>query len=104
MVSIPGLPEIFGDHVLVRLAGIDTPEIKGQCEREKQLARQARDLVRLVLGQAEQINLVRPSRDKYFRINARLVADGQDLSEMLLSKSLAVPYEGGAKTKDWCAS
>ena len=43
-----------------------------------------------------------PLRDKYFRINARVIADGQDLSEMLVVKGLAIPYDGGTKTKDWC--
>ena len=102
MVSIPGLPEIFGDHILVRLAGIDTPEIKGKCHREKQLARQARDLIRTVLSQAEQISLVRPSRDKYFRIDARVIADGQDVGAILLERGLAVPYDGGTRNGSWC--
>jgi micrococcal nuclease len=103
MLSLPGVHPLFGDHILVRFAGIDTPEMKGQCERETRLARQARDLVRSILSQAERIKLHKASRDKYFRINARVIADGQDLSEMLVAKGLATPYDGGTKTKDWCA-
>jgi len=35
----------------VRLNGVDTPEIRGQCETEKQKAIQARDFVKgLILG------------------------------------------------------
>lgn len=102
MMSLPGIHPLFGDHIPVRLAGIDTPEMKGQCEREKQLARQARDLIRAALGQAGAITLRKASRDKYFRIDARVLADGQDLSEILLAQGLAVPYDGGTKTKDWC--
>jgi len=41
-------------------------------------------------------------RGKYFRIVGRLIVDGQDLSDMLIQKQLAVPYHGGTKTKDWC--
>lgn len=33
MMSLPGIHPLFGDHIPVRLAGIDTPEMKGQCER-----------------------------------------------------------------------
>ena len=102
MMSLPGIHPLFGDHIPVRLAGIDTPEMKGQCEREKQLARQARDLVRLALSGAEAIHLRKASRDKYFRIDARVMADGQDLSQILITHGLAVPYDGGTKTKDWC--
>ena len=29
-ISLPGLPDVFGDHIPVRLVGIDAPEIKGQ--------------------------------------------------------------------------
>ncbi len=43
------------------------------------------------------------SRDKYFRIDARVLADGQDLADLLISQGLAVPYDGGTKTADWCA-
>ena len=104
MMSIPGLPELFGDHILVRLAGIDAPEMKGQCDREKHLARQARDLVRTVLSHAERISLDHPSRDKYFRIDARVIADGQDVGTLLLERGLAVPYNGGTKMARWCVT
>lgn len=102
MMSLPGIHPLFGDHIPVRLAGVDTPEMKGHCERESQLARQARDLVRSVLSQAGTIHLRKASRDKYFRIDARVMADGQDLSQILITHGLAVPYDGGTKTKDWC--
>jgi len=32
----------------------------------------------------------------------RLIADGVDISELLIQKSLAVHYDGGTKVKDWC--
>ena len=40
-------------------------------------------------------------RGKYFRIVGRLIADGVDISDLLIDKSLAVPYDGGTKTEDW---
>lgn len=102
MMSLPGIHPLFGDHIPVRLAGIDTPEMKGRCERETQLARQARDLVRSALSRADTIHLRRASRDKYFRIDARVIANGQDLSAVLIERCLAVPYDGGTKSMDWC--
>jgi len=41
-------------------------------------------------------------RGKYFRIVGRLNADGVDISELLIERQLAVLYDGGTKTKDWC--
>jgi hypothetical protein len=34
---------------------------------------------------------------------AELVADGEELRDLSLKHGLAVPYNGGTKTKDWCA-
>ena len=41
-------------------------------------------------------------RGKYFRIVGRLMADGVDISDLLIERQLAVLYDGGTKTKDWC--
>ena len=41
-------------------------------------------------------------RGKYFRIVGRLIADGQDISDLLIERQLAVLYGGGTKLKDWC--
>lgn len=102
-VTIMGLPAVFGRHLPVRLAGIDAPEINGKCPRERELAIQARDLVRRRLRQAVQVDLLNPARDKYFRLLARIHADGHDLSAELLAQGLAVPYKGGHKESAWCA-
>jgi micrococcal nuclease len=37
--NIPGLHPIIGENVSIRLNGIDTPEIRGKCQNEKQLAK-----------------------------------------------------------------
>src|SRR5437016_2415285 len=44
-VTLPGLPDVFGERISIRLVGIDAPEIKGRCEQEKRLAMQARDFL-----------------------------------------------------------
>jgi len=41
-------------------------------------------------------------RGKYFRIVGRLLADGLDISDLLIERQLAVLYDGGTKVKDWC--
>ena len=41
-------------------------------------------------------------RGKNFRIVGRLIADGVDISELLIERQLAVLYDGGTKRKDWC--
>ena len=70
---------------------------------KKSNAMQARNLARRMLGQARRIDLHDAARGKYFRIVARVVADGKDVGRTLIARGLAVEYDGGTKTKNWCA-
>ena len=95
---------LFGHNVPIRVEGIDTPEIRGKCQKEKDLAYEARDLVWGLLNNAQTITLTiddnpKEVRGKYFRIVGRLKADGVDISDLLVQKNLAVLYDGGTKTK-----
>ncbi len=100
--TIPGVHPLFGENISVRIAGIDTPEIKGKCLKETALAMQARNLVRRMLGQARRIDLLDAKRGKYFRIVARVLADGKDIGQTLIDRGMAVAHDGGTKTKEWC--
>ena len=100
--NLPGLHPIIGNDVRVRVNGIDTPEIKGKCKKEKYDAQQAREFVKDILQDAERIDLKNMERGKYFRIVADVIADGDDLGELLVEAGLAVRYDGGKKNKDWC--
>ena len=37
--TLPGIHPFFGEKISVRIRGIDTPEIRGQCEAEKRKAK-----------------------------------------------------------------
>lgn len=102
-VDLPGVHPLFGDDITVRISGIDTPEVKGKCARERRLAHKAQALVESRLVKAALITLLDVGRDKYFRINARVEADGADLASALIAARLAVPYDGGTKSHNWCA-
>jgi endonuclease YncB( thermonuclease family) len=88
-------------ELLVRIDGIDTPEIRGKCAREKELAARARAMTEsLVAGGAVRLHDVRYG--KYAgRIVARVVADGADIADLLLAAGLAHPYDGGSRA-GWC--
>lgn len=102
-VDLPGVHPLFGDDISVRISGIDTPEMKGKCAKEKSAAKAAKALVTSLLIKAKRIDLLEVGRDKYFRINGRVVADGVDVGAALVRKALAVPYDGGTKSHNWCA-
>jgi len=94
--------DLFGHNIPIRVEGIDTPEIRGKCQKEKDLAYEARDLVQGLLDNAQTITLSiddnpKEVRGKYFRIVGRLIADDVDISELLIQRQLAVLYDGGTK-------
>ena len=64
--DLPGIHPFFGENIPVRLAGIDTPEIRGKCQHEKDLAIEARDYVRGILEQAQAITLKDVERGNTF--------------------------------------
>ncbi len=64
--TIPGVHPLFGEKISVRIAGIDAPEIKGKCQKEKALAKKARDIVRGMLKDAHRIDLLDAQRGKVF--------------------------------------
>ena len=99
--NIANIPEIFGEKISVRIAGIDTPEIRGKCEHEKSRAKEARDFVRELLFEAKQIDLTSCERGKYFRLVCNVIVDGKDLAEILLENGYARKYDGG-KRGFWC--
>ena len=100
-VNIDSLPPIVGKNIPVRLEGVDTPEINGKCQYEKDLALKARDFVRSKLLNATEIKLNDLQRGKYFRIVAKVYIDGVSLEEELLQNGLAYQYNGGKKS-NWC--
>ena len=100
-VDIDSLPPIVGKNIPIRVNGVDTPEIRGKCLYEKNLALKARDFVRAKLANAKEIKLTNLQRGKYFRVVANVVVDGVSLEQELLDNKLAYEYSGGKKLS-WC--
>lgn len=101
-VDIPGFPPIIGKSINIRIRGIDTPEIRGKCLKEKSKAKKAKKRVHELLVNAKHILLQQMGRGKYFRIVAVIVADGVNIGKTLTKEKLAVSYFGGKKTAQWC--
>ncbi len=91
----------------VRLAGVDAPELRGRCERERELASAARDYLAVRLaprdGVAVEVQLHDIRYGKYAgRVLARVeTLDGADLGRGLMGAGLARPYAGGSRVT-WC--
>ncbi|WP_246072252.1 thermonuclease family protein [Catenovulum sediminis] len=101
-VDIDSWPDVIGKRVPIRVNGVDTPEIRGKCENEKQLARKAKQFTVNQLRSAQKIELKNIRRGKYFRIVADVYVDSVNISELLISNNLAVRYDGKRTKKNWC--
>lgn len=101
--QIPDVHPLLGSMISVRLLGVDTPEMTGAKDCERQLARIAKAFVTEELAQADTIELGDAQRDKYFRILGRVKYNGIDLSSELIAHNLALPYDGGNRADhQWC--
>jgi micrococcal nuclease len=99
--NIPGWPSVVGKRISIRVNGVDAPEIRGKCAREKAGARAAKQHTVAMLRGARSIELRNIRRGKYFRLLADVYTDGKNLAQSLIQAGLARPYHGGRR-KGWC--
>jgi len=94
----PGLSQ----SVSVRLSGVDTPEMKGPTQCERDLAAKARNFVVDTISNTKTVEIEGVKLDKYAgRVDALVSVDGHNLSALLMQAGFAKPYNGG-KRAPWC--
>jgi endonuclease YncB( thermonuclease family) len=96
--DIPEFPPVVGDKIGIRLDGIDTPEMNDKRPEIKILAQKAKLVLKTSLANAKRITITDIKRDKYFRLDATVIADGVNLNELMIKLELAKPYDGGKKS------
>lgn len=103
--TIEVLARIWPDHyveTLVRLDGIDAPELRGRCAAEIAQAERAKARLAALLAGA-RLQLVDVHYGKYAgRVVARVLTDdGRDVAATLLAENLVRTYRGGRR-EGWC--
>lgn len=104
-VLVEAMP--WPDHRIstyVRLRGIDAPELKSKCAALREAARQAQEVLALMMEGQRRVTLTAISGDKYFgRVVADLnLDDGRRPASILLEGELVEPYEGKTKSRRSC--
>ena len=82
----------------VRLRSIDSPEIKGQSEKECQLAIVSRDALHNLIFD-KIIELRNNGKEKYGRLLADLYVNDLHVNKWMVDKGYAVKYDGGKKVR-----
>ena len=87
---------------IVRLRGVDAPELAGRCPEERRRAAAAREALAALVSDGT-VSLAAVETDKY---GGRVVADiadgsGRPLADALVDAGLARPYDGGRRA-GWC--
>ena len=93
----PGLSTL----VSVRLAGIDTPELRGKCAREKAAAKRAKVALQLALSLG-MVTLRNVRLGKYAgRVVATVLVDGVNVAPEMIRQGYGRVYNGGRR-QGWC--
>lgn len=89
-------------HERIRLHAWDTPESRGQCDRERMLARQATEYARRWIAEhAMRVDVEARGVDAFGRIVADVYGGGESLGAALAEAGLARPWERG-RAEGWC--
>lgn len=88
----------------VRIADIDTPEMRGRCAYETELAARATDRLGTLLGEGPfELHPIPDGRDEdqYGRKLRIVTRDGRSVGDMLVAEGLARTWTG--RREPWCA-
>lgn len=82
----------------IRINNIDCPEIRGSNDDEKTCASLAKKRVSdLILNKKVEIRNI--GTEKYGRVLADVLIDGEDIGTILVNERLALRYDGGTKSR-----
>jgi len=100
VVKLDGGIEI---SVRVRIRNVDTPEIHGECEYERNMAVRSKTRLAQMLPDGAVVELTNVRDDKYLgRIDANVIdSHGNDIGMRLVREGLGRKYNGGRREK-WC--
>lgn len=86
----------------IRIADIDTPEVRGRCPYETELAARATQRMRsLLLEGPFELERISRDEDRYGRKLRVVTRDGRSLGDQLVAEGLARTWSG--RREPWCA-
>lgn len=97
-------PDLVVKEISVRVDGIDTPERRGKCDAEKQLAESAKLMMGDLFPVGSAVDLRNVREGKFAgRVLADVSSDlAGDWAATITRAGLAVEYHGRGEKADWC--
>lgn len=100
-LEVDFLPIELGKYIRLRIYGIDTPELHGQCIDEVEKAKKAKKFLADFIKAGKKVTIILKGKDKYFRLLGDIMIDGKLASSIMIESKHAIEYKGTSK-KDWC--
>ena len=87
----------------IRILHLDTPEIHGHCDLEKERAQKAKQFLDKLLPVNSLVTLKNIKYDKYGgRILADVFYNNTNIADLMKSNKLGADYEGEGPKPSWC--
>jgi len=95
----PGLVQT----ILIRVRGVNTPEIRGKCAEEKVMAKEARDFLATLLGDVAYLENVFLGKYAGRVIATVYTVEGMEVSFIIIENGHGEYYDGKSTRRNWCA-
>lgn len=109
LITVVDGDTVRNEHgTLIRLQGYNTPELNGRCEKERELARRARDRLRRLVRQRGVVLSLTGASCGYGRPCGVLTINNVNVGETLITEGLAERMSCAGNrcppARDWCSS
>lgn len=90
-------------NLRVRAVGYDTPELRGKCQAEKDLALKAKARLSELMTPPNRFSLKwAKGKDEFGRGLATFYSNGKPIGPVLIQEGLAHPYSRATGRQGWC--
>lgn len=97
-ICSPLEPTIWYRGEKIRLEGLNAPEVRGACNHEIALARQATERLRAILS-SESFTVSRHGKDRYGQTLATIRNSRGDVARILIAEGLAHEWRGHKESR-----
>ena len=100
IANVPNLHPLMGANLKIRFSNVKMPKLRSKDKCAKKKAKEAKEFLKTSFKNAKRIDGVEARRDRSFAVKGEVKIDGKPLSEILISRRLAV--SDVQRNVNWC--